>query len=196
MTSMSSIASETGDLGYSGHMDFTVRMSQIQYAFVDDPRKAALDADGLVSELLQSFAEEMARRREELAAEPGAANAPATEQLRNAVRRYRDFVEAMTRATTGIDGSDGSDDDRFNEPVEAGDGSGEANRSDEAAGSSEADEAEYARELEPLELEPQEREPLELEPLELEPLELEPQELGPLEQEPPKDDPDPRPERP
>lgn len=172
MTSMSSIAGETGGLGYSGHWDFTERMSQIQYAFVDDPRKAALDADGLVSELLQSFAEQMARRREELAAEPGAANAPATEQLRNAVRRYRDFVEAMTRATTGIDGSD---DDRFNEPVEAGDGSGEANRSNEA------DEAEYARELEPLELEPQE---------------LEPQELEPLEQEPPKDDPDPRPERP
>ena len=103
---MTSAAGMTEDVGYGGREDFTERMSRIQYAFVDDPRKAALDADGLVSELLQSFADEMAQRRKELAAEPGDANAPATEQLRKAVRRYRDFVDAMTRAATGIDGSD------------------------------------------------------------------------------------------
>lgn len=144
MSSMTGMSSVTEGVGYGGRRDFTERMSQIQYAFVDDPRQAALDADGLVSELLQSFAEEMTRRREELAAEPGAADAPTTEQLRKAVRRYRDLVDAMTRATTGIDGSA---DDGFNEAVEAVDVSHEV------------DEAEYAQELEPLELEPLEQEP-------------------------------------
>ena len=154
IASMTSVAGETGDVGYGGRRDFTERMSQIQYAFVDDPRKAALDADGLVSELLQSFAEEMARRREELAAKPGDATAPATEQLRKAVRRYRDFVDTMTRATTGIDGSD---DDGFNEAVEVINGSSEAdeaNEADEADKVDKVDKVENAQELEPLEQEP------------------------------------------
>jgi len=91
----------TGDVVYDGRTDYPERMRQIQFAFIDDPREAALDADRLVSGLLQSFVDEMAQRRKGLEAEPGDGEAPATEHLRQAVRRYRDVIDAMAQATYG-----------------------------------------------------------------------------------------------
>jgi ABC-type transporter Mla subunit MlaD len=73
-------------------------MRQIQLAFIDDPRKAALDADRLASELLQASADELAQRRKELAAEPADGAAPDTENLRQTVQRYRAFVDALAQS--------------------------------------------------------------------------------------------------
>ena len=75
---------------------------QIQLDFIDDPRKAALDADRLAGELLQAGADELARRRKELAAKPGDAAAPDTEHLRQSVRRYREFVDALAQTMDGF----------------------------------------------------------------------------------------------
>ena len=93
------------DTGYVRRTDYPDRMREIQLAFIDDPRKAALDADGLVSELLRAFTDELAQRRKELAAEPGDGEAPDTERLRQSVRRYRDLVDALaqTASAHGLD---------------------------------------------------------------------------------------------
>ena len=95
----------TTDVNYLGHVspgrtDYSDRMREIQLAFIDDPRKAALDADGLVSELLQSFTDELAQRREELTAKSGDDAAPDTERLRQSVRRYRELLDTLTRTAS------------------------------------------------------------------------------------------------
>jgi hypothetical protein len=93
-----------GRTDYTGrdytNRDYADRMREIQLAFIDDPRKAALDAGGLVSEVLQSLADELAQRRKELAAKSGDGAAPDTEQLRQSVRRYRELLDTLTRAAS------------------------------------------------------------------------------------------------
>jgi hypothetical protein len=97
MISTAGFTSDTGDVGYEQTTDYSERMQQIQLAFIDDPRKAALDADDLVSELLRSFTEELARRRAEFATEPGDGAAPDTERLRQSVRHYRELVDTLSQ---------------------------------------------------------------------------------------------------
>jgi hypothetical protein len=83
----------------TGVADLTERMLGIQLAFIDDPRQAAMDADDLLAEVLQVFADDMARRRRELdsgSVDVGAG--PDTEHLRLAVRRSRELVELLSRA--------------------------------------------------------------------------------------------------
>ena len=89
-------ANDAGD--ETVHATYPERMRQIQLAFIDDPRKAALDADQLASELLQASADELAQRREELAAEPANGASPDTENLRQSVQRYRAFVDAIAQS--------------------------------------------------------------------------------------------------
>jgi hypothetical protein len=108
MISTAGFTSDTSDVGYEQPTDYSERMQQIQLAFIDDPRKAALDADGLVSELLRSFTDELARRRAEFAAEPGDGAAPDTERLRQSVRHYRELVDTLSHVA-----------DRPAEPVRA-----------------------------------------------------------------------------
>ena len=86
MTGISDVAAVTED--------YAERMTRIQLDFIDDPRKAALDADGLVRGLLQALEDELARRRAGLTAKPGD-GAPDTEELRQSVRRCRELVDAL-----------------------------------------------------------------------------------------------------
>jgi hypothetical protein len=84
-------------LVHPAETDHVARMREIQLAFVDDPRKAAQDADRLVEDLVRALTADLARRRRELGAAADA-SAPATEQLRLAVRRYRELVDLLARA--------------------------------------------------------------------------------------------------
>ena len=113
----------TSDVGYAQRTDYPDRMREIQLAFIDDPRKAALDADGLVSELLRAFTDELAQRRKELATEPGDGEAPDTERLRQSVRRYRDLIDALARTAYahGLDvAGRGETDQAWNDPARTG----------------------------------------------------------------------------
>jgi hypothetical protein len=71
------------------------RWMDVQARFVDDPRSAVKEADGLVGEVIAdlttSFREERARLDEEL----GGGEQLDTERLRVAVRRYRSFFERL-----------------------------------------------------------------------------------------------------
>lgn len=74
--------------------DHTVRMQEIQVAFIDDPRQAALDADDLLAEVLRSFTEGLARQRDALNS-PSADGVPDTERMRLAVRRSRQLIDTL-----------------------------------------------------------------------------------------------------
>lgn len=74
------------------------RMRTIMLGFIDDPRKAALDANALLAEVLQSVTESLARRRRELETEPSDAATPDTERLRQVVRRSRELVDVLAQA--------------------------------------------------------------------------------------------------
>jgi hypothetical protein len=74
----------------------------IQTEFVDEPREAVQKADSLVAEVLKSLTETFAREREELEAgwsgsggDDGAEREVSTEDLRQAIRRYRNFFNRL-----------------------------------------------------------------------------------------------------
>lgn len=71
------------------------RMQEIQVSFIDDPRKAALDAENLLADVLKSFADELARQRETLRSSP-ADGVPDTERMRLAVRRSRELIGVLS----------------------------------------------------------------------------------------------------
>ena len=78
----------------SAGADHFARMQEIQLAFIDDPRQAALDAENLLADVLQSFTEELTRQRDALQSSP-ADGAPDTERMRLAVRRSRQLIDAL-----------------------------------------------------------------------------------------------------
>lgn len=84
-------------IAYS-NQDHVERMRTIMLGFIDDPRKAALDADALLAEVLRSVTESLARRRGELEAESSDAATPDTERLRQVVRRSRELVDVLAQA--------------------------------------------------------------------------------------------------
>jgi hypothetical protein len=57
-----------------------------------------VDADDLLAEALQAFADDMARRRRDLDATSDNGAAPDTEHLRLAVRRSREIVELLSHS--------------------------------------------------------------------------------------------------
>jgi hypothetical protein len=75
--------------------DFRMHWGNIQAGFVDDPRRAVQQADELVAQVMKSLAESFARQRQEIEAEVGGQEAADTENLRQALRRYRSFFERL-----------------------------------------------------------------------------------------------------
>jgi hypothetical protein len=77
--------------------DFRLQWANIQTGFVDDPRRAVQQADELVAQVMKSLAESFARQRPEIEAEVGGGDQAAgdTENLRQALRRYRSFFERL-----------------------------------------------------------------------------------------------------
>jgi hypothetical protein len=71
------------------------RWHTIQAAFVDEPRKAVEDADGLVAATMKRLAEIFAKERENLESQWDRGDEVSTEDLRVALRRYRSFFDRL-----------------------------------------------------------------------------------------------------
>ncbi len=74
---------------------FQQRWEEIQTRFVDEPRGAVEEADGLVANLMQQLAEGFAKERERLEAQWGRGEDISTEDLRVALQRYRTFFQRL-----------------------------------------------------------------------------------------------------
>jgi hypothetical protein len=71
------------------------RWQEVQAAFVDEPRQAVTEADQLVGEVLDEVSRVFRDQRSELEAEWSGNNEPGTEELRQALRRYREFFDRL-----------------------------------------------------------------------------------------------------
>ncbi len=74
---------------------FQQRWEVIQTRFVDEPRGAVEDADGLVANLMQQLAEGFAKERERLEGQWDRGEDISTEDLRVALQRYRSFFQRL-----------------------------------------------------------------------------------------------------
>jgi hypothetical protein len=74
---------------------FRARWTDVQHGFVDAPRQAVAQADGLVAELMQHLAETFADERGRLEGQWDQGDDVSTEDLRTAFQRYRLFFERL-----------------------------------------------------------------------------------------------------
>ena len=77
--------------------DYRSRWSNIQTGFVDEPRRAVEDADGLVAQLMKKLAEGFANERERLEKHWDRGDNVSTEDLRVALQRYRSFFDRLLK---------------------------------------------------------------------------------------------------
>ena len=75
--------------------DFHRRWTDIQAGFVDEPRQAVANADGLVAEAIKRLAEIFARERGSLEQQWAQGADVSTEDLRVALQRYRSFFDRL-----------------------------------------------------------------------------------------------------
>jgi hypothetical protein len=71
------------------------RWTEIQTAFVDEPRRAVEQADSLVAEVIKRLATTFADERSKLEGQWGRGNDVSTEELRVALQRYRAFFDHL-----------------------------------------------------------------------------------------------------
>ena len=71
------------------------RWKEIQIAFVDEPRKAVEQADGLVASAMKRLAEVFAQERSGLERQWDRGDNVSTENLRVALQRYRAFFDRL-----------------------------------------------------------------------------------------------------
>ena len=81
-----------GDGELSG---FHARWTEVQAAFVDDPRDCVQKADGLVSDVVDRLTAGFAQARAGLEEQWRRGEQVSTEDLRLALQRYRDFFERL-----------------------------------------------------------------------------------------------------
>jgi hypothetical protein len=74
------------------------RWEQIQASFVDQPREAVEQADGLVADLMQRLASGFSEEREQLENQWDSGDDVSTEDLRVALTRYRSFFGRLLSA--------------------------------------------------------------------------------------------------
>jgi hypothetical protein len=74
---------------------FQDRWESIQIAFVEDPRNALQDADGLVKEVIDRLRDTFADERKSLESAWGDENEVSTEDMRVALQRYRSFFHRL-----------------------------------------------------------------------------------------------------
>jgi hypothetical protein len=75
--------------------DFHKRWTDIQTAFVDEPRRAVERADELVAEVIKRLADSFATERSRLEGQWGRGDNVSTEDLRVALQRYRAFFDRL-----------------------------------------------------------------------------------------------------
>jgi len=71
------------------------RWKEVQTAFVDEPRKAVEEADGLVASAMKRLAEVFAEERSNLEQQWDRGDSVSTEDLRIALQRYRTFFQRL-----------------------------------------------------------------------------------------------------
>jgi hypothetical protein len=77
---------------------FDKRWQEVQVAFVDEPRKAVEGANQLVEELMERLTSSFARQRGELEETWDRGEDVSTEDLRQALTRYRSFFQRLLAA--------------------------------------------------------------------------------------------------
>ncbi len=75
--------------------ELRMRWDQIQAGFVDEPRGAVERADGLVADAIAKLADGFARTRAELEEQWKRGDQVSTEDLRQALKRYRSFFTRL-----------------------------------------------------------------------------------------------------
>ncbi|HSU19142.1 MAG TPA: hypothetical protein VLI45_05295 [Acidobacteriaceae bacterium] len=75
--------------------DFRSRWDQAQGAFVDEPRHAVEQADSLVANVVKRLAEQFADERAKMEKQWDRGDNVSTEDLRQALRRYRSFFDRL-----------------------------------------------------------------------------------------------------
>jgi hypothetical protein len=75
--------------------EFRGRWDKVQIGFVDEPRAAVEQADGLVATIVKRIAEQFAAERAELEHQWDRGDNVSTEDLRQALRRYRSFFDRL-----------------------------------------------------------------------------------------------------
>jgi hypothetical protein len=75
--------------------EFRARWDKVQIGFVDEPRAAVEQADGLVATIVKRIAEQFAAERAELEHQWDRGDNVSTEDLRQALRRYRSFFDRL-----------------------------------------------------------------------------------------------------
>ena len=76
-------------------MSLRTRWTDIQAGFVDEPRRAVEQADGLVAEAIKRLAETFANERNQLEGQWDRGGDVSTEDLRQALQRYRSFFSRL-----------------------------------------------------------------------------------------------------
>ena len=77
--------------------EFRSRWSNVQTAFVDEPRRTVEDADKLVASVMQRLAEGFANERSALEKQWDQGDHVSTEDLRVALQRYRTFFDRLLK---------------------------------------------------------------------------------------------------
>jgi len=75
--------------------NFRARWDQVQASFVDEPRRAVEQADTLVANVVQRIAEQFSNERGRLEEQWSKGDNVNTEDLRQALRRYRAFFDRL-----------------------------------------------------------------------------------------------------
>jgi hypothetical protein len=74
---------------------FRARWTDVQFGFVNSPRQAVEQGDGLVAEVMQHLARTFAEERSRLESQWDQGSDVSTEDLRTAFQRYRSFFERL-----------------------------------------------------------------------------------------------------
>ena len=75
--------------------EFNARWSEIQTGFVDEPRRAVQQADALVSDIIERIADSFSGERAQLEQQWDRGGDVSTEELRQALQRYRSFFSRL-----------------------------------------------------------------------------------------------------
>ena len=75
--------------------NFRGRWDQVQAGFVDEPRQSVEQADSLVANVVKRIAEQFSAEREKLEGQWAKGEDISTEDLRQALRRYRSFFDRL-----------------------------------------------------------------------------------------------------
>jgi hypothetical protein len=71
------------------------RWDDIQVGFIDEPRRSVREADDLVGEVTHQIAQRFTNSRQSLEQRWDGGDEPTTEELRQALQRYRDFFQRL-----------------------------------------------------------------------------------------------------